>query len=376
MALFALPPETASRKPHLFDNKPFMAFWEVTRACDLVCKHCRACAVPERNPFELSTDEGTALLDSLADMGVPLVVITGGDPAKREDLVDLVRHGASTGMRMALTPSATRLVTLDLLRDLRDAGLARLAVSLDGAKAETHDGFRGMPGSFSRTFEILHQAKSIGLTTQINTSVTRGSLQELDAIADLIRQFEVELWGVFFVVPTGRATSDDVVDGGDVEEVLLRLANLRNSVPFDIKTTAAPHFRRVLMTPRNTNKESSTRQAESHCTIKGIADGVGRAPRGVNDGSGILFIAHNGDVYPSGFLPVQCGNVRRDSIADIYRNHPLFRSLRDGDALQGKCGACEFRYVCGGSRARAYSMLGHPLASDPACSYVPRGWIA
>lgn len=355
-------PTVQKRRLHLFDTAPFIAFWEVTRACDLVCKHCRACAVPQRNPNELSTPEGFALLDSIREMGAPLVVLTGGDPAKREDLVELVRYGAAKGLRMGLTPSATPLVTTSLLRELKDAGLARLAVSLDGATREVHDGFRGVAGSYARTFEILREAKSIGLTTQINTSVTRKSVAQLSEIADSIAELGIELWSVFFVVPTGRAHSDDVVEADEVEHVLEALAELSQRVPFDIKTTAAPHFRRVLLQHKVARNQ-----------IAGIADGIGRAPRGVNDGSGIIFVAHDGDFYPSGFLPIPCGNIRRDSISEVYRTHPLFRMLRDGDALEGKCGECEFRHVCGGSRARAFAMTGDALGHDPACAYVPKG---
>jgi radical SAM protein with 4Fe4S-binding SPASM domain len=296
-------------------------------------------------------------------MGCPVVVLTGGDPAKRADLVDLVRHGAEIGLHMALTPSATPLVTREFLVRVRDAGLSRLAVSLDGAMPKAHDLFRGVEGSWARTFEILETARELGLTTQVNTTVTRFNEHELETIADRLTALDIELWGVFFLVPTGRATPADLLHPDDVERALVRLAAIAERVPFDVKTTAAPHFRRVLL-------ERKVAQSE----IKGIADGIGRAPRSVNDGQGIAFVARNGDIFPSGFLPVPCGNVRVEGLTATYREHPTFRALRDPDRLEGKCGACPFRRVCGGSRARAYALFGSAFAEDPACAYVPKGY--
>lgn len=346
----------------LFAKSPFLVFWETTRACDLVCQHCRACAQPARDPRELTTEEGKALLDEIHALGCPLVVLTGGDPAKRPDLLDLIRHGASRGLRMALTPSATPLIDEALLRALRDAGLARLAISLDGPDAETHDAFRGVSGSFARTFEILHAARKLGITTQINTTLSRRNVDQLPAFAQHCSTLGVELWSVFLLVPTGRGAALDALDAERVEGALEELCQIARTAPFDVKTTAAPQYRRVLL-------QNRVRRAE----IVGIADGIGRAPRGVNDGQGIAFVSHTGDIYPSGFLPISCGNVRGAGLTRTYRTHPLFLSLRDPAQLTGKCGECEFKRVCGGSRARAYAVHGSPLAYDPACAYVPKG---
>ena len=345
----------------IFDRTPFMVFWETTQACDLVCKHCRADARPARDADELTYAEGVRLLDDVRAMGCPLVVLTGGDPAKRPDLVDLVRYGSAIGLRMALTPSATPLVTPALLAALADAGLARLAVSLDGASAATHDGFRGVAGSFARTLEILRDARAVGLTTQVNTSVTDDNVHELERVAEVIGELGINLWGVFFLVPTGRGEALDVLAPDAAEAVLERLVAIARTAPFDVKTTAAPHFRRVLL-------QHQVRRRE----IVGIDDGIGRAPRGVNDGQGIVFVSHRGDIHPSGFLPFPCGSVRTDALADVYRRHPVFTALRDPDALGGKCGVCEFRRVCVGSRARAYAMTGDLFAEEPACAYEPR----
>lgn len=344
-----------------FDASPFIVFWETTQACDLACVHCRADARPGRDPDELDTAEGTRLLDEVRAMGCPLVVLTGGDPAKRPDLVELVRHGSSIGLRVALTPSATPLVTRELLARLRDAGLARLAVSLDGADAASHDGFRGVPGSHARTFRILHDARALGIGTQVNTTLTDRNAGDLERIAEQLRALDVALWGVFLLVPTGRGESLHVLDPNVVEGVLERLADVAATAPFDVKTTAAPHFRRVLL-------QRTVRRRE----IVGIDDGIGRAPRGVNDGQGIVFVSHRGEVFPSGFLPLSCGSVREGGLARVYRDHPVFRALRDPDQLLGKCGVCEFRRVCGGSRARAWATTGSLFAEEPACAWQPR----
>lgn len=340
-------------------------FWETTRACDLACKHCRASAMPSRDPRELDTEAGKALLRDARAMGCPLVVLTGGDPAKREDLVDLVAYGQALGLRMALTPSATPLLTEALLSQLRDAGLARLAMSIDGLRT-SHDEFRGAPGSYDKTMSALRYARTLGLTTQVNTTVGRHNLHELEAIAEQVAALGTQLWSVFFVVPTGRAAQQELMLNADeTERVLTWLAQRVTRVDHDIKTTALPHFRRVLL---------SSKVDRAH--VRGLAaqDGIARMPRGINDGQGVLFISHVGDIFPSGFLPIRCGNLRRDSLAQVYREHPVFVSLRDPDALEGKCGACEFKRVCGGSRARAYAVYGNMLAEEPTCAYVPRGY--
>ena len=347
-------------RPSPFDRTPFIVFWETTRACALACRHCRAEAIPNRDPKELTTDEGKRLLDEIKAMGCPIVVLTGGDPAERPDLVELVRHGTSIDLRVALTPSATPKVTDALLQELSDAGLARLAISLDGIDAASHDGFRGVEGSFERTFEILGAARRLGLTTQVNTTVTDLNVGDLEKIAERLVALDISLWSVFFLVPTGRATQLDVLDPERVEQVLERLADIAEAAPFDVKTTAAPHYRRVLLTRKVKRQD-----------VVGIDDGIGRAPRGVNDGQGVLFVSHVGDVYPSGFLPLERGNIRERALAEIYRDDELFRSLRDADLLGGKCGLCEFRKVCGGSRARAYAMTGDPMAEEPACAHLP-----
>lgn len=337
-----------------------MVFWETTRACDLACFHCRASAIARRDPRELTKEEGFRLLDDIAEMGTKLVVLTGGDPAKRPDLVDFVRYGTERGLRVALTPSATPLMTEELLKQLWDAGLARLAISVDSANAERHDAKRGVTGAFDRSISLLEYGRSIGLTTQVNMSVADYEPEEIDAMAELVAGLGVELFSVFVIVPTGRATNVTPIDPDRVELLLEHLARIAETAPFDVKTTAAPHFRRVLLQRKHQSRG-----------IVGLGDGIGRAPRGVNDGQGVVFVSHRGVIHPSGFMPIDCGNVRVEGLAKTYREHPLFKSLREPDSYSGKCGECEFRKVCGGSRARAFASHGDAVASDPACSYQP-----
>ena len=342
-----------------FGHSPFVVFYELTRACDLVCQHCRACAQPKRHPNELGEAQARALIGQFAQFPKPpVVVLTGGDPLKREDVFDLVAYGRSLGLSMAMTPSATPLVTNEALDRLKAMGLHRLAVSLDGKDAATHDAFRGVSGSFERTMEILEYARSVGLPRQINTTITRRNLHQVDEIADLIGDFGIDLWGVFFLVPVGRGLREQGITPDEYELVFERLWHHSRTKPYGIKTTEAHHYRRFVL------QRAGDPQGRS----------PGRAPLGVNDGRGILFVSHTGQVFPSGFLPIDCGRFPRESVIDIYQNHSVFRGLRDPERLGGKCGACEFRAICAGSRARAYALTRDPLAADPDCAYIPKGF--
>lgn len=360
-----------------FDEAPFLVIWETTRACDLACLHCRAEARPRRNPRELSTLEAMALMNRVRCFGKPLFVLTGGDPAKREDVTDLVAHGARIGLRMGMTPSATPLMTGDLVRQLAAAGLSRLAVSLDGSTPEIHDHFRGVDGSWERTLEILEAAGDAGLSTQVNTTVTRYNLDDFEALIDLMTGLGISLWSIFFLVPTGRALARDIASPEELETVFHRLYDLSKTAPFDIKSTAAPQFRRVIVQRQVEERRNGDRSHAPEPLTAGLgfslADGVGRS-RGVNDGNGFVFVSHTGEIFPSGFLPVSAGNVRTDDIVEVYRTSDLFRSLRNPDGYRGKCGVCEYRTICGGSRARAWALTGDPLEADAFCTHVPAAW--
>jgi radical SAM protein len=355
-----------------FNERPFIAIWEVTQACDLACVHCRASAQPNRDPLELTTKEGKDLINQIAALQVPVFVLTGGDPIKRPDLFELIGHAREVGIRVSLTPSATPLLTKEIVVRLKEAGLARLAVSMDGASAATHDAFRGMSGSFARTLDAVRWANEIGLPVQINTTFSRRNIDEMDAIVELMDKLSITLWSVFFLVPTGRGKLNDLLSAEEFEDVFATIYNLSKTAKFDIKTTEAQHYRRFVLQQRVAERKAGT---EILAPSEKASDAIGRAPRGLNDGKGFVFISHTGDVFPSGFLPVSAGNIRRQGLAEVYRNSPLFIGLRDTSRLQGKCGACEFKEICGGSRARAFALTGDPNAEEPCCSYVPKGYI-
>ena len=352
--------------PSDFNVAPFVVIWEMTQACDLACLHCRASAQPSRDPRELSTNEAKRLMDTIRTMGPPLFVLTGGDPLKRPDTIALVEYGTSIGLRVALTPSGTPLMTPPVLASLRDAGLARLAVSLDGSNAAIHDRFRGVPGSFEWSVRMLHAARELGLSTQVNTTISSNNLDDVEPLIALMGELGIALWSVFVVVPTGRGRVDQLPSAEELERVFNRLYDASRTTSFDIKSTAAPHFRRVVLQRQREERRAGNAPGSS----ADGGDGIGRA-RGVNDGNGFVFVSHRGDIFPSGFMPVSAGNIRTHDLGDVYRNDPLFQSLRNADLLEGKCGACEYRWVCGGSRSRAYAMTGNVHASDPLCAYMP-----
>ena len=347
-----------------YGRAPFIVIWETTRACALACVHCRAEAIPRRDPRELTTEEARGLIDTVRRFGdpPPLLVLTGGDPLRRPDTAELVRHGTARGLSVSLTPSATGAATAERLRALRDAGLARLAVSLDGATAEAHDAFRRVLGSQRHTLRILNSARALGLPLQINTTVCRQTLGELPELARQVEAYGVVLWALFFLIPVGRAQAAQALAADEIERVLEWAADLR--VPFPIKTTEAPHYHRVLAARRADRVLAAMSGAP-------VTRSIGRAPRAVTDGNGFVFVDHVGNVCPSGFLPLRAGNVRADDLVQIYREHPLFRALRNPAALRGRCGVCEYRDRCGGSRARAYAGTGDPLAEDPGCAWQP-----
>ena len=355
-----------------FNERPFIAIWEVTQACDLACVHCRASAQPERHPEELTTAEGKHLIDQIGSWKVPVFVLTGGDPIKRPDLFELISYARSIGVRVSLTPSATPLLTREVVTRLKEAGLARLAVSMDGASAETHDAFRGLSGSFARTLDAVRWANEVGLPVQINTTFSRRNIGEIDEIVSLMEKLRITLWSVFFLVPTGRGKLNDLLSADEFEGVFERLHQLSKIARFDIKTTEAQHYRRFILQKKVAEKRSGALRADTVVST----DDIGRAPRGLNDGKGFVFISHKGEVFPSGFLPLSAGSIREKSLESIYCESPLFRDLRDTSRLEGKCGACEFKQICGGSRSRAYALTGNPFGEEPCCAYIPKGYSA
>jgi len=350
-----------------FNRAPFLVIWEVTRACALACMHCRADAIPCRDPQELSTEEGFRLIDQVRGFGEqpPLFVLTGGDPMRRPDLKELVAYAAARGLTVALTPSGTAAATRRRLAELKDAGLSRVAVSLDGPDPESHDAFRRVRGSYAWTMRIIEAAIDLGLPLQINTTVSRMTLPNLEAMARRMGELPIALWAVFFLVQTGRGASLDQVTPEQCEHVLQYLYDLSLTSPFGIKTTEAPHYQRVIW-----QRERERADAGLPGTAVERRRQL-RAPRSVNDGNGFVFIDHIGQICPSGFLPVPRGNVRTDELAAVYREDEVFQRLRNANALHGKCGRCEFREICGGSRSRSFAATGAVMASDPLCVYNP-----
>lgn len=350
------------RVPRALSYSPLVAIWETTRACDLRCTHCRAMAMPNPAAGELSTGDAFDLVTQLCELDPGVLVLTGGDPLKRHDLCALIAAMVTQGLEVAITPSVTPLLTPDAIGRLGDAGISRFALSLDGPDAATHDALRSVPGSFAATLAAIDAVRSTGLPLQINTSLTRHTLGKLTATAALVAGLAPVLWSVFLVVPVGRAALAMTLDADACEQVFHTLAQWTELTGLPVKTTAAPAFRRVLL------------QRAAKAARMAQPKGPRARPVAVNDGKGFVFVSHTGEVYPSGFLPFSAGNVRQKRLTEIYRRSPLFTALRDEERLEGKCGMCEFRSVCGGSRARAWAHTGNPFAEDPACSYVPRRW--
>lgn len=362
--------------------------WEVTRACELACRHCRADAIPARDPRELTTEEGIALLREVAAFGSPppLVVLTGGDPFLRPDLDELVARGTELGLHVSVSPSGTPGVTRERLASLRAAGAASISLSIDGSSPAVHDGFRGVDGVFGWTLEAAAAARDLGFRLQVNTTATPHDVEDLPAILRLVRELGAATWSVFFLVPTGRGAELPQLSARAFEDVLHFLYDAQKLV--SVKVTEAPHFRRVVaerlvlerhgIPPAVALRLGRTYRRLRELAVAALPDvdldapgPLRRPPLDVDPGRGFVFVSHTGAVQPSGFLPISAGEVRRRSLVEIYRRSPLFEALRDRDRLSGRCGRCEYRRVCGGSRSRAYGATGDPLASEPWCSYEP-----
>ncbi len=380
-------------------KRPFIIFWELTRACLLACKHCRAKAQTKPHPDELTTEEAFRVVDQIVEFGepYPLVIITGGDPLMRKDLFEILEYVVSKGLRVAIAFSGTKLATKEKIERMKEIGVARIAISLDGSNSEIHDYFRGKTGTFETSLRILKDAKDVGISRQINTTVTTFNIFDLPNIMKICLENEVALWDVFFVVPTGRAKVEMMPSAQEFEDVLCWLYDVSKETPLNVKSSAACHLRRIEymrdhgiydLPLGETYRKLKERLEEIKRELglegyrkdkkivagahgRSLADGI-RRMTGITDGRGMFFISHIGEVYPSGFLPLVAGNVRESTLKEIYMNSPIFRDLKDPNRLKGKCGKCEYRFICGGSRARAYAMTGDYLAPEPRCIYVPK----
>ena len=363
-------------RPVDFAQRPMLVFWEVTRSCLLACKHCRASATAEAFPGQLSHEEGLAFIDSVAGFGrpYPILVLTGGDCLLRPDIFDLVEHAVELGVPVCLSPSVTPMLTPEAIERMATSGVKAVSLSLDGACAATHDGVRGIPGHFDDTIPMLRALVDAGLQVQVNTTVMRSNVEEMADIAAIVAECGVQMWEVFFLVHVGRGEATGAITPEEHEDVCHFLFDASQH-GFVVRTVEAPFFRRVVATRR---EGGPTPQTDLYRRLSARLDErLGAAVRrpsahtaATRDGKGIVFVAHDGTVYPAGFLPLDLGSVRDTPLAEIYRDHPTLRAIRSAE-FSGKCGACEYADLCGGSRARAFAASGDPLGEDPTCPYMP-----
>ncbi|MBE7551757.1 MAG: TIGR04053 family radical SAM/SPASM domain-containing protein [Anaerolineales bacterium] len=370
------------------NDRPFMIIWETTHACDLACRHCRAEAIPEHDPLSLDFEEAKRLLEQVESFGRPrpIFIFTGGDPFKRSDLFELLAYGNQLGLAMAVSPSGTPLLNEANLRRVKENGAKAISLSIDGSTPERHDDFRRVPGSFALTTRGWQIAREVGLKLQLNTTVTRYNLDDLPNIFRLVAEYGAMTWSAFFLVPTGRGKAEDEISPAEYEAVMHFLYDCSKYI--SAKTTEGHHYKRVVLQrsildekglavedyfdlhPVYFQLREGLRQVVAE---KGLIqkENIIRTPMHINAGNGFVFISRRGDVFPSGFMPISVGNVREKSLVEIYREAPLFKSLRDPSQFEGRCGLCEFVGVCGGSRSRAYALTGDPLAEEPFCTYEP-----
>jgi radical SAM protein len=368
-----------------FDDAPLLVFWETTLACDLACRHCRAQAMAAPAPGQLTTAEGLRLVEQLAGFGsrLPVLVLTGGDVMSRADLDVLVAAARAAGLPVALAPSVTPKLGTGALTRLRDLGVTSVSLSLDGAQPSTHEGVRGIPGHYAETLAALHLLRDLGFKVQVNTAVMRANVAELAEIAAVVKEVGAASWEVFFLVKVGRGREELELSPSENEDVAHLLFD-SSRYGFVVRTVEGPWCRRVAAWRAASGAQSGPevaeafklgalyrRQSKRLTALLGPPLRPAQLPTaGTRDGKGIFFVSHDGWAYPAGFLPHRLGNVKQQSPVDIYRDHPLLRSVRAA-AFSGRCGRCEFRDSCGGSRARAFAASGDPLAEDPACAYCP-----
>ncbi len=342
-----------------FRSRPLQVTWEMTNSSGW--KPIRARARGARDLQQFSTAEAFHLIEEVADMHVPLLALTGGDPLLRPDLLPVIEFASERSVRTSVTLLPTVRLEAGIIADLKACGLIRVAFWLHGSTPGLNDPYWGMPGLHRRTLEIIGACHEVQLPVQVNTIVSRRNFQDVDPMIELLARLDVALWNVFFFVPPTREEAGEMLSADQHEQVFARLFNASRRVDFQIKTTEGQHYQRYLLQQRV--RESHGRLTE--------ATAVPHAARGVNDGRGFVFINYRGEVYPSRFLPLSGGNITTQSLAEVYCESPLFVSLRDVSKLKGKCGRCPVRTVCGGSRARAYAMTGDLFAADPCCAYEP-----
>ncbi len=359
-----------------YDQRPMLVFWETTRACQLACHHCRASATPDTLPGTLTHDEGIGLIDQVAGFGrpYPILVMTGGDCLLREDLWELVDYAKQLGIPVALSPSVTPMLTDAAIERIASSGVNAVSISLDGARAETHEGVRGIPGHFPKTIEAIRRLKAAGVKVQINTTVMRDNVEEMAEIARILVDLGADIWEVFFLVHVGRGVATGALTPQEHEDVCHFLWDA-SQYGFIVRTVEGPFFRRIVKTrreggpaPQSELYQRLSRQLTEMCGETRERPSAHTAA--TRDGKGIVFIAYDGEVYPAGFLPLELGSVRDKPLAEIYRDTPVLKDIRDSK-FSGRCGVCEYSDLCGGSRARAWAETGDVLGEDSACMYQP-----
>jgi radical SAM protein len=361
--------ENSARKSYAgkrnYAQNPLIVYWEMTQACALACRHCRAEAVLKCHPHQLNHEESRDLLRQLAGFGDPLphLILTGGDPLERPDLYELIDEAQSLGLQVSITPSATEALTAEAMQKLKVHGIQSLGLSLDGSNAARHEAVRGVPGCFGWTMRAAHAAAEVGLPIQMNTLVSEETADDLEAIYQVLTHLKVMRWSLFFLIAVGRGKALRELTPEAGEKLMNRIYDLAARAPFAIKTTEAPHYRRVAL-----HRMRGLKIAPEALHRISVFNGFS-----IRDGHGIVFISNTGEICPAGFLPASAGNVRTSSVPDVYRYSQLFRALHNPDELKGKCGKCEYREICGGSRARAFAHTADPLESDPFCPYQPGG---
>ena len=349
--------------PRDYSKTPLNIYWETTQACALACRHCRAEAVPAPHPNELTHEEGVAFLRQIPAFGdpVPHLILTGGDPLARADLYELIDEARRLGIGVSITPAATPALTRDVLVRLKKHGVEGLGLSLDGSTAGRHDSIRGVPGTFDRTLQAMQWARELEFPLQVNTLAAAETADDIPAVYELLRPLGVARWSLFFLISVGRGKVLQALPPEEAEKLMSWIYETSRTAEFIVATTEAPSYRRVALELMR-GSGMTGEQIKRSGTARGF---------GIRDGHGILFVSNTGDICPAGFLPLVAGNVRRDAVAEIYRKAPLFRALHDPGQFEGRCGVCEYRVLCGGSRARAFEASGNPLASDPLCTYEP-----
>lgn len=350
---------TGEPKEHL----PRLIFWETTTACNLKCIHCRASAADYRSPEDLTFEESTRLLDQIACFANPVIVLSGGEPLVREDIFDIAAYGTMLGLRMVLATNGT-LVTPNVATRMVDAGIQRISVSIDGPNASSHDHFRRVTGAFDEALAGIENAKNAGLPFQINTTITKQNIDDIPEILNLAVDMGAVALHIFLLVPTGcgkEIADEEMIAPGQYEEVLNWFYDKTKEVKIGLKATCAPHYFRIMR----------QRAAQEGMAITPETHGFEAMTKGCLAGTGVCFVSHKGEVFPCGYLPVEAGNVRDTPFPEIWRDSELFKVLRNESLLEGKCGPCEFKSVCGGCRARAYAETGNYLTEEPYCTYTP-----